>query len=134
MALTLDIIIIILVAVMIAYSVMLNTKLKAFRSSQNEMAGLIDQLNVAIFTAQTSVETLRETALSEEARLKSLIAKSRLLADELEIITESGSNLADRIEQGLVPKQQPEIYEDQADEDIAGEEDSEMLETLKKIR
>ncbi|NOZ43371.1 MAG: hypothetical protein GXP02_09485 [Alphaproteobacteria bacterium] len=140
MTLALDIIIIILVSVMIAYSVILNARLKTFRNSHNEMAALIEQLNGTIGKALTSVEILKETALSEEARLKSLIAKSRLLADELEIITESGSNLADRIERGLVPKQNPEIYEEtggeniSTDEDEGYEEDNEMLETLKNIR
>jgi len=134
MTLALDIVIIILVAVMIVYSVMLNIKLKAFRGSQNEMAGLIDRLNTAIITAQTSVETLKNTALSEEARLESLINKSRMLADELEIITESGSSLADRIERGLVPKQAAETEEDPAEEELPSEEDNEMLETLKKVR
>jgi len=134
MTLALDIVIIILVTVMIIYSVMLNIKLKAFRNSHSEMAGLIDRLNAAIFTAQSSVESLKNTALSEESRLESLIAKSRMLADELEIITESGSNLADRIERGLVPQQTAETDEDPADEELPAEEDNEMLETLKKVR
>lgn len=134
MELVLDIVIIILIMVMIAYSVVLNIRLRAFRHAQNEMAVLIGQLNEAISRAQSSVETLKKSALTEEVRLKKLITKSRLLADELEIITQSGSNLADRIERGLVPSQRAPQYEGPDIEDEAYEEDKEMLETLKKVR
>lgn len=132
MELVLDIAIIVLIAIMIGYSVVLNIKLKVFRNAQNEMAALIVQLNEAVSRAQTSVEMLKKAALSEESRLKGLVTKSRHLADELEIITQSGSNLADRIERGLVPAQNIPEYEDAAIEDE--EADSEMLETLKKVR
>lgn len=134
MELVLDIVIIILIAVMIGYSVVLNIKLKTFRNAQNEMAVLIGQLNEAVSRAQASVETLKKTALDEEVRLKDLIMKSRLLADELEIITQSGSNLADRIERGLVPAQNVPQNEDYVVEDEVYEEDNEMLKTLKKVR
>ncbi len=134
MELLLDIVIIILIAIMIAYSVALNGRLKAFRNIQNEMASLIAGLDKVILQAQNSVDSLKKTANVEEQKLKDLIAKSRMLADELEIITDSGSNLADRIERGLVPR--PEIIEDdgeiEAKEDI--EEDSEMLKALKNTR
>ncbi len=138
MELALDIVIIILIAVMIGYSVVLNIKLKTFRNTQNEMNALVGQLNEAVSRAQTSVEELKKAAVTEEVRLKDLVSKSRLLADELEIITQSGSNLADRIEQGLVPAQNApqniqEYEESTADED-AYDEDNAMLETLKKVR
>lgn len=134
MELALDIVIIILIAVMIGYSVVLNIKLKTFRNAQNEMSILIEQLNGAISGAQESVEILKKAALTEEVRLKELIIKSRLLADELEIITQSGSNLADRIERGLIPVQNTPKYEEIVTEDEDYQEDSEMLETLKKVR
>lgn len=138
MELALDIIIIVMIAVMIFFAVVLNIKLRTFRNAQNEMTALVRQLNEAISQAQTGVETLKKTVLAEEGRLENLVVKSRKLADELEIITESGSNLADRIERGLVPAQHVEEYEDSvpedSDEDIEHEEDNEMLETLKKVR
>ncbi len=131
MEMALDIVIIIMIAVMISFAVILNAKLKRFRNAQNEMAALVAQLNGAITKAQSSVETLRKTAQTEEGRLKDLVAKSRLLADELSIITESGTNLADRIERGLVPVEQ---LDDDTDAETEYEEESEMLETLKKVR
>ena len=138
MELALDIVIIILIAIMIAYSVVLNIKLKTFRNAQNEMAGLIAQLNGSITQAQASVEILKKAAVTEEVRLKDLIKKSRMLADELEIITESGSNLADRIERGLIPAQKGPSYDDVGEEtgyeEDAYEADHEMLETLKNLR
>ncbi len=134
MELMLDIVIIVLIAIMIGYSVVLNIKLKTFRDAQNEMATLVVQLNDAVSRAQSSVETLKKAALIEETRLKELVIKSRQLADELEIITQSGSNLADRIEQGLVPAQNVPEHEEFAEEGEEYEEDNEMLETLKKVR
>ncbi len=131
MEMALDIVIIIMIAVMISFAVILNAKLKRFRNAQNEMAALVAQLNGAITRAQSSVETLKKTAQIEEGRLKDLVVKSRLLADELSIITESGTNLADRIERGLVPVEQ---LDDDTDAEIEYEEESEMLETLKKVR
>lgn len=148
MELALDFIIIILLGVMIGYMAILNFKLKAFRGAQDELAAAAGKLDHAIQLAQNSVEALKRAAVSEEVRLKGLIEKSQLLADELQIITESGSNLADRIEQGLVHRPthssddkvafRQEHDEPQTDlissdiEDDSG--DSEMLETLRKIR
>ncbi|MCK5423814.1 MAG: hypothetical protein KAI89_00470 [Emcibacter sp.] len=134
MEMALDIVIIVLIVIMIAYSVVLNIKLKTFRNAQNEMSTLIGQLNGAITGAQASVEILKKAALTEEVRLKELIVKSRLLADELEIITQSGSNLADRIERGLVPGQSTLETEESVAEDKDYVENDEMLETLKKVR
>ncbi len=135
MELVLDIVIILLIAVMIGYSVVLNIKLKVFRSAQNEMAALVERLDRSIARAQATVETLKNAAVREEGRLEALISKSRMLADELEIITQSGSSLADRIERGLVPAQDIQPADmDETDEDTTFEEDDEMLETLKNIR
>jgi len=148
MEMALDIVIIILIAVMIGYAVALNIRLKTFRNAQNEMTGLISQLNDAITRAQSSVEQLKQAALAEEGRLDSLTQKARLVADELEIITQSGSNLADRIERGLLPDpagareddmtSPVEDREDAAGDDGAAvdfsEEEREMLETLKRTR
>ena len=142
MELVLDIVIIIMVAVMIFFAVVLNIKLKTFRNAQSEMRGVVGQLNEVVSRAQASVETLKKTVLTEEDRLDRLVTKSRLLVDELQIITESGSNLADRIERGLVPAQKIEEPDDSLLEDADQEpeyeeediEDSEMLKTLKKIR
>ncbi len=135
MELVLDIVIILLIVVMIGYSVVLNIKLKVFRNAQNEMAALVGRLDQSIARAQATVESLKAAAVKEEGRLEVLIRKSRLLADELEIITQSGSSLADRIERGLVPTQ--DIHQDdtgETDEDADIGEEDEMLETLKNIR
>lgn len=141
MELALDIIIILLVVIMISYSVILNIKLKNFRNAQNEMATLVGQLNEAISKAQSSVQALKSAATREEARLEALIIKSRKLADELEFITESGTNLADRIERGLIPAESqiseqgnnfnPENTDDEHDSDA---EENEMLKALKNVR
>ncbi|VAX03859.1 hypothetical protein MNBD_ALPHA03-87 [hydrothermal vent metagenome] len=143
MELVIDSVIIILIIVMISYAVVLNIKLKVFRNAQNEMANLVNKLNEAISQAQKAVDTLKKAAQTEEIRLEGLVTKSRFLADELEIIIQSGSNLADRIERGLIPAENVTLQnfdaEGHSDEDLSyaemsDEEDNEMLETLKKVR
>lgn len=148
MELVIDSVIIILIIVMISYAVVLNIKLKVFRNAQNEMANLVGKLNEAISQAQKGVDALKNAAQTEEVRLERLVTKSRLLADELEIIIQSGSSLADRIERGLIPEKNVTLQNFDADDDFdearsgeeyAGEEmhdeeDNEMLETLKKVR
>ncbi len=143
MELVIDSVIIILIIVMISYAVVLNIKLKVFRNAQNEMANLVDKLNEAISQAQKGVDALKSAAQTEEVRLENLVTKSRLLADELEIIIQSGSSLADRIERGLIPAGNVALQnfdaddhfdEGRSDEKMHDEEDNEMLETLKKVR
>ncbi|RMF12628.1 MAG: chemotaxis protein [Alphaproteobacteria bacterium] len=90
-----------LLAVTIGYCFVLNRRLARLRADQNALADLITSLNQATARAEEGVFQLRSVSQSAEESLKSEIARARALSDELALITEAGSNLADRIEAGL---------------------------------
>jgi len=98
-----DGIIILMVAILIGVAIKLNFRLKKFRGAQQEMATMVGQLNEIIATAQQSILSLKQAAGTEEVRLRELLDKARAMADELSMINDTGSNLANRIEQGLIP-------------------------------
>ena len=130
----LDGIVTIFMAVLIVYCIVLNNRLKKFRSAQSEMAKIVTELNEATAHAQQSISALRQSVGDEEARLTGLLEKSRKMADELSVITDVGANLADRIEKGLLPgKETPQGVEG-AETDESEGHDEELLENLRNIR
>tara|TARA_R110002096_G_scaffold435927_1_gene664301 strand:+ start:67102 stop:67590 length:489 start_codon:yes stop_codon:yes gene_type:complete len=97
----LNIIILVMLAVMIGYCVVLNKRLKAFRKIKEEMADIIDQLNSSTSHAQKSIVEFKNVVFEEEKKLDQVLRRASEMADELDMINETGSNLANRIEQGL---------------------------------
>lgn len=127
--LLLDGFLLLLMAVLIGYCVVLNRRLKAFNQARLEMAGLVNQLNEATDTARSAIVNLKNDARREEGHLKDEMDRARVLADELEFITRAGSNIADRIERGVVVEKPGNI------EGKDGETpDDDMRETLRNIR
>ena len=104
----LNIIILVMLAVMIGYCVILNKRLKAFRSIKKEMADIIDQLNASTSHAQKSIAEFKNVVFAEEEKLNKVLRKASEMADELDMINETGSNLANRIEQGLTGDNAPQ--------------------------
>jgi len=97
-----------MLAVMIGYCVILNKRLKAFRSIKKEMADIIDQLNASTSHAQKSIAEFKNVVFAEEEKLNKVLRKASEMADELDMINETGSNLANRIEQGLTGDNAPQ--------------------------
>ncbi|MBL4601491.1 MAG: hypothetical protein JKY84_01970 [Emcibacteraceae bacterium] len=62
---------------------------------------IINQLNASTSHAQQSIIELRNVVSEEGQKLDQKLRKASEMADELDMINETGSNLADRIEQGL---------------------------------
>lgn len=96
-----DLVLAILLLAAIGSSFFLHQRIKAFRKGQEELAGLVGQLNEATNQARASVAELKSNGLVVEEHLKSEITKARAMADELSLITEAGDSLADRLERGL---------------------------------
>jgi len=96
----------VLLAVTIAYCFQLNRRLTALRAEQEAMADLVVGLNQATERAQDGIFQLRAASQESEETLKLEVSRARALADELSLITEAGSNLAERIEAGLAPARQ----------------------------
>lgn len=97
-----------MLAVMIGYCVVLNKRLKAFRNIKEEMADIINQLNASTSHAQKSIVEFKNVVFEEEKKLDSVLRKASEMADELDMINETGSNLANRIEQGLTGNNAPQ--------------------------
>jgi len=96
-----DFVILLMLAVMIGYCVVLNKRLKAFRNIKQEMADIINQLNASTSHAQKSIVEFKNVVFEEEKKLDQKLKKAAEMADELDMINQTGSNLADRIENRL---------------------------------
>ena len=85
----------------IYYCVILNKRLSKLRDGQDEFTGLVQELNVSTRRAQNSFEDLRSLTNDTGKKLDEQIAAGQLLLDELSMITESGNNLANRMERQI---------------------------------
>lgn len=82
----------------IFFAVRLSLSLKAFRESRAGLSALISDLSRNIDQAQIAIAGLRESARDAGKDLQEKIAAARSLRDELDLMTESGENLAKRLE------------------------------------
>jgi hypothetical protein len=98
LSLSMDIIIIVMLAATIFYALRLTQHLNKFRSNRQDMERLIRELSMQITRAQEGVSALDEVSRTLGDELRSSITKGCALADELTIITEAGDNLAARLE------------------------------------
>lgn len=145
-----NILILIMLAVMIGYCVVLNKRLKAFRTIKAEMGDMINQLNASTAHAQRSIAEFKNLVLTEEQKLADKLKEAAEMADELDLINKTGSNLADRIEKGLTsgkteaPKEKEAFSFFDEDDDVqtsdAGQDESEadeassLRESLRNVR
>ncbi len=124
-----NIFILVMLFVMIIYCIVLNRRLKAFRNIKDEMAELIGQLNASTTHAQKAIVELKNTVFQEEKKLSEKLSKAAEMADELDMINQTGSNLADRIEKGLVTNRKAtgeEIFGGQQSTDLSKKSLSDM--------
>jgi len=110
----------VLLAVTIAYCFQLNRRLAALRAEQEAMADLVVGLNQATERAQDGIFQLHAVSQESEETLKLEVSRARALADELSLITEAGSNLAERIEAGLAPARPGSAYQTSLHQDEVG--------------
>ncbi len=94
----LDLIILVLLAATIFYSVRLAAGLKAFRESRSELSSLLEKLSVSIEQAEEAIAGLRVAARESGNELQETINQARSLSEELQFINEAGDNLAKRLE------------------------------------
>lgn len=103
----LNLIVLVMLAVMIIYCIVLNRRLKAFNHIKQELADIIHQLNSSTTHAQNSIAEFKNVVFEEEKKLSETLKKASEMADELDMINKTGSNLADRIERGLTGSSRP---------------------------
>ncbi|MBT3534658.1 MAG: hypothetical protein HN478_12320, partial [Rhodospirillaceae bacterium] len=97
----------VLLLITVIYCLILNRRLTALRGNQDEMRQLLSQFTLATRQAEASVSELKEASDQIGVALGQRVTEARALADELTSITQSGNNLADRIERGLVGRGSP---------------------------
>lgn len=91
----------VLLAATVYYCILLNKRLTKLRDGQDEFTGLVRELNDATRRAQNSVTDLKSSTVDTAKQLEEQVAVGRVLMDELAMITESGNNLANRLERQL---------------------------------
>lgn len=94
----LDGIVLLFLAVTIFFSVRLSSNMAAFRSSRKELDKLVQDLSRNIDRAEAAIAGMKSASREAGAELQERMNKARIQADELNIMTEAGDNLAARLE------------------------------------
>ncbi|HBR69983.1 MAG TPA: hypothetical protein DEA55_11470 [Rhodospirillaceae bacterium] len=98
LSVVLDIVVLVFLGVTIYYTVRLSKSLNAFRTQRNEMKKMIDVLVKNIDEANSAIAGLKAAGKSSGERLQEMIEESARLLDELQLMNQSGNNLAQRLE------------------------------------
>lgn len=90
-----------LLAATLFYCIRLERRLGAFRSGQDGLREVVDQLKAATDTARDSIENLKLAAGIAGEQLEKRVRGAEALIDEMKVIVETGNNLANRLEARL---------------------------------
>lgn len=97
LSILLDITLIGLLVVGIRYALKLSKQLTQMREGRAEMERFVLNFNNAIGRAESGLRGLKETARTSGDDLEKLIEKGQLLRDELNFLTESADQMANRL-------------------------------------
>lgn len=98
LAVILDGVILVFLAVTIFYAVRLTIFFKAFRESRDSVEALLTKLSLTIDKAQNAIINMQEMSQASRGDLQDVINEASFLSDELRFMNETGDNLADRLE------------------------------------
>ncbi len=98
LAVVLDGVILVFLAVTIFYAVRLTFFFKAFRESRESVEALLTKLSFTIDKAQNAIINMQEMSQSSRGDLQDVINEASFLSDELRFMNETGDNLAERLE------------------------------------
>ena len=117
--LVLDIIILCLLAATIFFAARLSLHLKAFRSNRAALDGIVKELAEQIAQAERAVMGMREAAREGGRDLQERINAARALAEELQFMSETGNNLAGRLEKAATGggRAAAALYDEEYDHD-----------------
>jgi len=99
LSLVLDGLIIVLLIATIIYAARLSLYLKKFKESRSDLEGIITDLSKHIDKADNAVATLNDAIEKNSGELQVKMNKANAMFDELDIVVQSGDNLADRLEE-----------------------------------
>lgn len=80
------------------YALRLSKALSVFRTYRGDFEDIMNQLTKHIEEAQNAIEDLKETSTSSGENLRKSIKDAQFLVDDLQFMTETGNNLAKRLE------------------------------------
>jgi exonuclease VII small subunit len=98
LSLMLDGLIVVLLIATIIYVARLSVYLKRFKDSRSELESIVKELSTHITKADKSISTLNETVEISSDDIQKQIDKAAAMADELDIIVQTGDALANRLE------------------------------------
>ncbi len=101
LSMAINLLVAVLLVITIGYCIILNKKLKAMRSAQDEMQQLIGTFNAAADKARSSVDQLKKTGDEIGLSLEREIDRAKAMRDDLALITDTAEHLASRIEQAV---------------------------------
>jgi hypothetical protein len=98
LALFFDVLITCLLGATIYFAIKLSKHLDSFRSNRSTMENLIRELSTQITRAQEGISVLDDLSASRGDELRKTISKAQAIIDELQVMTQSGDSLAQRLE------------------------------------
>ncbi len=98
LGLIIDVVILLFLAATIFYAMRLSSQLKILKDSKAELENLVSNLAINITRAQEAIREMHDVADDSGAQLHGLLKKAQGISEELEIITEAGDSLANRLE------------------------------------
>jgi hypothetical protein len=101
LALLVDGLVALLLAVVIGYAVVLNRRLRDWRAQSTEIERQVATLNATLIRAEVAVNTLKGVCKDDGAALDAAHRKAQSLRDDLSFLVERGTSLADRLEQSV---------------------------------
>jgi len=98
-SLILDIIVLLCLGATIFYAMRLSTALNNFKAHRKEFEGLMADLSQNIAQAQAAMTGMKAASKKTSADLQEKISDAVALCDELQLMTEMGNRLAQRLEE-----------------------------------
>jgi len=105
LSLVLDISILVLLAAVIFFAARLSLNLRNFREERRDLDNLVNDLARNVGMAEAAISGLRNAAREAGRDLQGMINEAKSLTDELEIMAESGNNIAGRLETAAQKRQ-----------------------------
>jgi len=120
-SLLIDLVVIALLGATIYFAFRLDRRLQSVRNVQNELAGVIRELNTAAARAEAGIQGLKMAAQSSGQQLEEQIHSARVVGDELAILLKSSERVG-RIAETVrtqpvpppVPRPQPAVRQTSA--------------------
>lgn len=95
--LMLEVIVCVLLMATIGYCATIDRRLRAMRSGQDGLRGLIADLSGATGQAMDAIAHLRQASDATGVALTEQVKRGRALADELSLMVQSGNDIANRL-------------------------------------